>query len=197
MCEYSGKLIAWLDRELANDEMAEIDRHISNCPECRSQVAAYEQVSKTFDAYCAAMMTAKVRRTMPAWAYPLSAAGIAAVAAGLFFFYPRTRVEPPVVPHTIGVPPTAIVYQTQPAPTKMIHRHYLPTPVQMPAQTASWLPAEPAIQIAIPADSMFAPGAVPEGVTFTADVSISADGSADQIRLRPRLIGMERKASQP
>jgi anti-sigma factor RsiW len=53
------------------------------------------------------------------------------------------------------------------------------------ANVASWTPAEPAIQIAIPAAAMFPPGAVPEGLTFIADVTIAADGSAERLRLRP------------
>ena len=44
--------------------------------------------------------------------------------------------------------------------------------------------ADPAIQIAIPADSMFPPGAVPEGVNFVASLSL-ADGSVQAIRLQP------------
>ena len=53
------------------------------------------------------------------------------------------------------------------------------------ANVASWTPAEPAIQIAIPAAAMFPPGAVPDGLTFIADVTIAADGSAQRLRLRP------------
>jgi len=53
------------------------------------------------------------------------------------------------------------------------------------ANVASWTPAELAIQIAIPASAMFPPGAVPEGLTFIADVTIAADGSAQRLRLRP------------
>jgi Putative zinc-finger len=53
------------------------------------------------------------------------------------------------------------------------------------ANVGSWTPAEPAIQIAIPAAAMFPPGAVPEGLTFIADVTIAADGSAQRLRLRP------------
>jgi anti-sigma factor RsiW len=53
------------------------------------------------------------------------------------------------------------------------------------ANVTSWIPAEPAIQIAIPAAAMFPPGAVPDGLTFIADVTIAADGSAQRLRLRP------------
>src|SRR5271157_1995262 len=51
-------------------------------------------------------------------------------------------------------------------------------------QTANWAVAEPAIQIAIPGDAMFPPGAVPEGVNFVANLSL-ADGSVQGLRLQP------------
>jgi hypothetical protein len=69
---------------------------------------------------------------------------------------------------------------------KPVHRPHVVAPIALvQAQNANWMPAEPAIQIAIPADAMFAPGAVPQGVSFTAELSIAADGSAQQLRLRP------------
>jgi hypothetical protein len=51
--------------------------------------------------------------------------------------------------------------------------------------TSDWAMAEPAIQIAIPADAMFPPGAVPEGMTYIANLSLAADGSVQGFRLRP------------
>jgi hypothetical protein len=56
---------------------------------------------------------------------------------------------------------------------------------------------QPAIEIAFPADEMFAPGAVPDGIQFVADVTIAPDGSAERLRLRPRLAGFERRTTQP
>jgi hypothetical protein len=49
----------------------------------------------------------------------------------------------------------------------------------------NWAPSAPAIQIAFPAEAIFPPGAVPQGFDFVADVSIAADGSAQQLNLRP------------
>jgi hypothetical protein len=66
-----------------------------------------------------------------------------------------------------------------------------------PTQTSNWLLPQPAIQVAIPAESIFPPGAVPEGINFTAVVSFGPDGSPQQIRLRPRLTGFERSTVQP
>jgi hypothetical protein len=64
-------------------------------------------------------------------------------------------------------------------------------------QNAYLQPDEPMIRIAIPADEMFPPGAVPEGIHFVADLTIAADGSAERLLLRPRLAGFERRATLP
>jgi len=45
-------------------------------------------------------------------------------------------------------------------------------------------PMDAAIQIAIPAEAMFPPGAVPNGISFIADLRIAPDGSVKQVRLR-------------
>jgi hypothetical protein len=68
-------------------------------------------------------------------------------------------------------------------------------PIQTSRGVADSESSEAAIQIAIPAEAMFPPGAMPEGVTFVADVSIGADGSVEQLRLRPRLVRFERGAN--
>jgi hypothetical protein len=57
--------------------------------------------------------------------------------------------------------------------------------------------SEPALEIAIPADAILPPGAVPEGVSFDANVTIAPDGSAQQINLTPQLTEFERRSSQP
>ena len=90
-------------------------------------------------------------------------------------------------------------------PIQKIHSHQAVTPVEShdanPAfaqsQNANGFPDEPVIQIAIPADEMFPPGAVPEGMHFAADLMIAADGSAERLRLRPRFAGFERRTTQP
>jgi anti-sigma factor RsiW len=75
---------------------------------------------------------------------------------------------------------------THPAGVAGTQAAIAPAPsARISANVASWTPAEPAIQIAIPAAAMFPPGAVPEGLTFIADVTIAADGSAQRLRLRP------------
>jgi hypothetical protein len=184
MCDFSGKLIAWLDRELAEEEMAHVQDHVQDCIECRTQLDAYEEVSKAFDSYCDAAVASEVRRKVPRWVPVLSAAAaVAAVIAVLLVSWPRARVEPLVLRSTVTATPPAAVVDTVPAPVKTGRRRHAISRVS--SQNANWLPAETRIQIAIPADAMFPPGALPEGISFIADLSIAADGSAQRLHLQP------------
>ena len=92
MCDFSGKLIAWLDRELPAEEAADVERHLEDCSECRASVDAYKKVSGEFDAYCDAAMASSARRGAPRWAPVAVAAGAAALVA-LFLVMPRTRTQ--------------------------------------------------------------------------------------------------------
>jgi hypothetical protein len=65
-----------------------------------------------------------------------------------------------------------------------------------PQENTNLLPGAAAVEIAIPADAIFPPGAVPAGVSFTADVTMASDGSAEQIRLRPQLTEFETRGAQ-
>lgn len=175
--------------------MAEVHRHVRDCFECRKRLEACEQVSGTFDAYCDAVMAAKRGRRLLPWAAVWAGATAVAVVAALILIFVYTRVGPLVVFPSVAAVSPASALPSSPAPLKVVQRR-LAVP-QSKTQTVDWLPAEPAIQIAIPAESMFPPGALPEGVSFTADLSIAADGSAQQIRLRPRLVPFERRTIQP
>ena len=183
MCKVQAKLIAWLDRELSSDEAAGVERHIEGCKECRSRLAAYEQVSNTFDVYCDAVVVAKTRRRVPRWVPVLASAVVAAVV--MFLAFPRTRIEPPpVLIPTITAASVALPAppELESAPRKTIHRRRAVAPVQVRA--AKWQPRETAVQIAIPAEAMFPPGAMPKGLSFVAELSIAPDGSVRQVRLR-------------
>jgi hypothetical protein len=205
MCDYSGKIVAWLDRELDGGEMADVERHLGQCVECRTQLRAYEQVSKTFDVYRDEVMAASMHRKVARRMVVLSDAAVVAVAvaAALLVVFTYTHFKTLDLPSSVKAdPPLASVLAVAPAPSspvalpKAVHRrHVAPSPAQ--TQNVNWLPARPVIEIAIPADSMFPPGAVPEGVDFIADLSIAPDGSTQQIRLQPRLIGFERRVIQP
>jgi len=210
MCEFSGKLIAWLDRELPAEEASEVERHFAGCSECRSDADAYKRVSGEFDAYCDAAVAASGPRGVPRWAPVVLGAGAVAALVALCLAMPRMRVEPSAShsPQAALAASPAVVAAAVPASLSSIHRFHRQravTPASIgnanlaPVQTedAVFLPEEPMIQIAIPVDEMFPPGAVPEGLHFVADLSIAADGSAERLRLRPRLAGFERSTTQP
>lgn len=221
MCDFSGKLMPWLDHELPADDAADVVRHLQLCLECRGRVEAYRQLSGAFDGYCDAycdeIMALRPRRKLSR--RTLTVAGttaLAAAMAALFLLAPRARVQLSPVRAPAPVGSAAIVSQPAPpvqaaqaapprASVKALPRlkrskgaeqirHAAPQPR---AQATNWLPPEPAVEIAIPADAIFPPGAVPEGVSFTADVTIAPDGSAQQIRLRPQLTEFERRSTRP
>ena len=210
MCEFSGKLIAWLDLELPAEEAAEVERHLEACLSCRSDVDTYKRVSSEFVAYCDKAMVANVPDRVPLWAPLVPAAAAVAAGVALFLVWPRTPVlRPAIHPPRVEVSDTAaVVAEGLPHPVRPIQRIHQRQPVTSvqiqdailaPAQSPNdyVLPEEPVIQIAIPADEVFPPGAVPEGMHFAADLTIAADGSAQRLRLRPRLAGFERSSTQP
>jgi hypothetical protein len=211
MCKFSEKLIAWLDRELTAEEAAEVERHLAGCSECRGAVDVYKRVSGEFDAYCDAAMESSARRGAPRWTPVAAAAGAVAALVAIFLAMPRTRVETPAIPPpqievaaSTAVAAAAVPASVSPA-IQRVHRRRAATPATIrdanPApvqnQNAYFQPDEPMIRIAIPADEMFPPGAVPEGIHFVADLTIAADGSAERLSLRPRLAGFERRATLP
>jgi hypothetical protein len=188
MCDFSGRLVAWMDRELPEKEAADVERHVRDCSDCRGRVGAYEQVSRAFVAYCDAAIGATTSRRLPRWV-PALLASVAAAAMLLLVLQPTTVKEMPVRPQVADAAPAVVVgagteteTETAPRPVKKVHRRRVIAPVKTP--NASWASAEPAIQIAIPVEAMFPPGAVPEGITFIADVSMAADGSVQGLRLQ-------------
>jgi anti-sigma factor RsiW len=185
MCDVQAKLIAWLDRELPTDEASAVERHVERCQDCRRWVARYGQVSETFDAYCDALMGAKAPRRVPRWVPVLAGAVVA--ASVIFLAFPRTRVEPPLVDHpaittaSVPVPATPLEEPTPRKKTTVRRRHTVPRVREYATKEP---PMDTAIEIAIPAEAMFPPGAMPNGINFIADVRIAPDGSVKQVRLR-------------
>ena len=183
MCDFSGRLVAWMDRELPDNEAADVERHVRECSECRGRVDAYEQVSRAFVAYCDAAMGNKTRRRLKRWVPLLATAAVAAVV--LLVLQSTTVKQMPVRPRAEEAAPAVVIEtetETTPRPAKKCHRRHVIAPTKTPS--ANWASAEPAIQIAIPVEAMFPPGAVPEGITFIADLSMAADGSVQGLRLQ-------------
>src|ERR1700681_1828662 len=100
MCDFSARLIAWLDHELPEEEAAEVERHLQACAQCRGHLRTYERVSGALDAYCDSIVASRPSRKLPRWAAVASAA--VAAAAVLFLVFPRTRVEPAPIPSPAG-----------------------------------------------------------------------------------------------
>ncbi|MGA8151762.1 MAG: zf-HC2 domain-containing protein [Terriglobales bacterium] len=180
MCNSSGRLVLWMDRELPEKEAAEVEQHVRSCAECASRLDAYQEVSRGFAAYCDAAAGLKARRRIPLWVPVVSSVGVAAALFLVLLVPAITQI--PVRPRVAEVP-LAAVREDTPRAVKKLHRRHVVAPARMPS--TNWALAGPAIQITIPAEAMFPPGAVPEGVNFVADLSIAADGSAQGLRLQP------------
>ncbi|MBV9770151.1 MAG: zf-HC2 domain-containing protein [Bryobacterales bacterium] len=169
MCEFSGRLIAWLDRELVDENAIQVEGHVAHCAECRKAVAVYEEVSSAFLACCEEAM-ARAPRNPRYWGPAVGAVAAAAVIVVVIFFN-RPRIEK----LSAGLPPTphapAIAFEklgpAAPVPLARTKRRHIPAPAHNDPQ---WVPGEQTIQVAIPADALFPPGAVPEGFSFIADV---------------------------
>jgi Putative zinc-finger len=197
MCNVSEKLIFWLDRELPDNEADGIEFHVQSCAECRTLLEAYKEVGRALDAYCRPESTSSAPRTLQRWSPAL--AGVAAAIALLLIFprggtIDRLPLQTSMVsPVALETPPVALntampnhAYSNDVPPNgvprnkKSAARHVAPRP----SLAAVWAPPAPAVQVVIPAAAMFPPGAVPEGVSLTAEFTIAADGSAQGLRLR-------------
>jgi Putative zinc-finger len=183
MCDVSGKLIAWMDGELAEHEAADVDRHVRDCSDCRGRVNAFGEVSRLVEIYCDAAAEVGRRRKLPRWV-PALAGAVAVAATLLFILHPITTNPAPVIARAAN-PAPVLVPEVVSAPTqvkaKAVHRR--PKGVTRRNSNTDWAFANPAFQIVIPADAMFAPGAVPEGTIFRADLSMASDGSVQGLRL--------------
>jgi hypothetical protein len=183
MCDVSGKLIAWMDGELAESEAANMEQHVRDCSECRNRVEAYGEVSRLVVTYCDAAAATKPQPKLPRWVPAL--AGAAAVAALLLFIFRPTAVQPVPIVARAADPSPELILKAPSAPAqvkiKVAHRRHERETVRDP--NTNWAYADPDIQIVIPAEAMFAPGAVPEGTVFRADLRMASDGSVQGLRL--------------
>jgi anti-sigma factor RsiW len=187
MCEFSGKLIAWLDRELADDDAAAVERHLESCAACRDRLSNYEDVSAAVLEYFEALPVgaqlkpSPARRPLLRWLAPLA---VAAAAAILIIVLPR---------HSVDTTPVTVSKEVQPLPGAPSPTIPAVAPVarrlqvakRAPARLKPWTVPEQTVLIAIPADAIFPPGVFPEGVSFRAELSLAADGSPDRLFLRP------------
>ena len=173
-------LEAWLDGELPEAEAAEVTRHMEACADCRKQARTYTQLTEALVDY---------RATAPARRWPRIAAWVGAAAAAVILavvLWPRPHTVPavaglgPQVP--ASRPPAPLVQpvkQKKPVRPAVVHKKRAPARLDPPGYTG------PVIRVAIPADALFAPCAVPPGTQIYADLTLSADGSPRELRLLP------------
>jgi Putative zinc-finger len=215
MCDFSGNWVAWLDGELPPEEAEPARAHLENCSECRSRVDAYRQVTAEFESFCDETMASGAHVQAHQWTALISAAGAIAAVAALLVLMPRMRLRhPTVAPQKEAISAPNAVSVTEPLLLPALRTPRVEKPHLRRATGAQVLvrnssepltqgksayapPYEPVIEISIPAEEMFPPGAVPAGMGFSAYVAIGPDGSADRLRLQPRLAGFERRTSIP
>jgi putative zinc finger protein len=212
MCDFSGNLIAWLDGELSPEEAERARQHLERCSDCQSRVDAYRQVTREFNALCDEQLASAAPHDTSRWTAAIAAAGAVAAVLALLILMPRMRVRHPVVApqgEAVSAPTAVSVPEPLPLPVPRVSKPHLKRAAETPVlvrnpsnplthgQSAYAPPYEPVIEISIPAEEMFPPGAVPAGMGFSADVAIGPDGSADRLRLQPRLVGFERGTSIP
>jgi len=183
MCEFEKRLIAWMDCEVEADEALEIERHLLVCTVCSARAGEYREVSRAFADYCEAIATRTNARRLRWAAWGATAAAAATVAIAVFMLRPRVEPLPFERPAVAETP--AMAFRTAPvnpaAPVKPIRR---PTVKRVEIPQPAWS-MEPSIEIAIPVEAVFAPGAVPPGFSFAAELTIANDGSPRALRLWP------------
>lgn len=175
MCEFSSKLILWMDGELPPVEAEAVDRHLAECRECLDQADSFRKVSEAF-ALHVRETAAPPARSSARYVVPAAIAAAALLVFVLLKPHPTTQVAASIPPPAVAVqaPTVAPVKAARP---RVRHRARKPA--------APWIPAEPTIQVLIPADALFPPGALPEGVGLVADFRLAADGSPSTLLSRP------------
>jgi hypothetical protein len=174
MCEYSGRLIAWMDRELPDEEATNVAWHLGQCAECRQAVRANEEISGAFLACYEAHCVPKAATHPPranASVWMMGGLAAAALLVALLLVQPRTErlsIGVPSPPHA-----PQIAFERPPAPARIVRvnsmRRPAPAPVESPVRPR-WIAVEPSVEVALPAEALFPPGAVPPGFSFIADV---------------------------
>jgi hypothetical protein len=162
MSEYSGRLIAWLDHELPGEEATNLERHVGQCTECRQAMREYAEVSAAFLTCYEAAIAVQGRRKTPLWAMGGMAA--TAVLVAILLAPPRTE-SLALVPQSPRPPAFALDIIEPPRPIPAVRPRHRPAPIQ-----SQWIAVEPTIEVVLPADALFPPGAVPQGFSFIADV---------------------------
>jgi len=187
MCDAQLKLVAWLDGEVPTDEAAAIEAHLRECETCQARIVAYKNASEGFNLCCDALFITKAKAKTLRWvpAIPVAAAAVLILS---FVVFSRRLAAPPSLPEVspVAVSTLSTVPTPVPVPSPALHKpvHRKPSRPPAPQSVQRWQPAERAVEIAIPAESIFAPGAMPEGMRIIGELRIGPDGSVRQVRFR-------------
>ena len=181
MCEFSSKLIAWMDDELPGDQMAAVSQHLHGCGECRREIEVLGSVSRAFSAMVCTETRPRTERRLPRAL--IVAGAIAAVLLTVLMLrpHPLPEVRQPFVANVVPAQPRIPLANALGSEAFPVKRHRIRK--QVPTQ-AVWMPVEPTVQIVIPADALLPPGALPDGISFVADLQLAANGSPASIALR-------------
>jgi anti-sigma factor RsiW len=168
MCNFSGKLIGWIDGELPEADAIHVEQHVRQCAECRRAAGSYREISDVFlasyEAGYVAVPPGKPTRSQWRWA-ALAGGLAAAILVASVLTRPRQEQLPVLPPVAVHAP--AIAFEKTPAHMVVVRAHHAPAPQSVRPQ---WIAEEPTVEVALPADALFPPGAVPAGFTFIADI---------------------------
>ncbi len=181
MCECSSRLVLWIDQELPVEEAAAVSKHVEDCRDCFEQAERFRTVSRLFSEQVHISPLRPVRAVRPAWSLvPAAIAAGVVMALVLPARHPVTTQggSSPALLSGSAFAPRAVEVAVPVPVTPQAVRH------TRRARTA-WQPVPPTVQIMIPADALYPPGAVPDGFDFVADLSLSPDGTAAGLALRP------------
>jgi Putative zinc-finger len=169
MCEYSGRLVAWLDSELPEDEATNVEWHVAHCAECRGAVSVYSDISDAFLGSYEAVMIRRKRSGSHRRVLAVAGALAAAATVILVLILPRPAMEQ-LSPHplpAIHAPAMAFEIPKPWVQTATVRAKASPPAA---AQQQFWFSGGPTVEVALPAEALFPPGAVPQGFSFIADV---------------------------
>lgn len=221
MCEFAEKLIACLDRELPEEDSVIVEQHVLGCAECRREVEIYRTLNEMIDRYCEAAILAAPEKRERARLRVRRAVfrGTAAIAASVLLVFlatpvrrflwidsPAANAVPAITLNRAAIPSialektpmvqTAAAQAPRPTPKPPLSHQAGLVSTSRKRNESLW-PDQAPVYIAIPADALFPPGALPEGVGFVADVNLRPDGSAQRLRLQPQLVGLQRRGARP
>ena len=140
MCEFSEKLVAWLDHEIDDGEAARLKQHLQNCLDCRKSLAVYTDLDARLADYCDAVF-AGASKPQPAWlSIAGRAVGAVAAAALLVLLIPRDATNRITSQPPPSVQAPVIARQTSPVPVQTIRRRRMHRVIR--TQSAKWQPRQ-------------------------------------------------------